>query len=330
MSDLITIIINVYNGEKYLKKCLDSIINQTYKNLEILIINDGSTDRTLEICKSYKDERIKIITTKNQGLSLSRNTGIDNAKGKYLYFIDADDFIELDTIEFLFNLNQKYNCTISTCKAMDIYDYNFKKEKRTEKVDIVTSKDFLKDVLLCKNKAVCTWNKLMKKELFDNLRFEDRIINDMAFTYKLIMKTDKIVCSNQIKYYYLKHSESICGKKASVERLIDIYDVDVERYNYVKKVYPNLIENKTSLLQTIIKSYLKNEEKLETYLNKQEAIKLYKQVFSLDILKCNIGIREKIKIILFRINPKLNRFIINIYLKIRKRNKNDISNNKCI
>ena len=93
MNKLISIIINVYNGEKYIKKCLDSVINQTYKNLEILIINDGSTDKTLEICKKYKDERIKIITTENQGLSFSRNVGIDNAGGEYLYFVDADDFI---------------------------------------------------------------------------------------------------------------------------------------------------------------------------------------------------------------------------------------------
>lgn len=319
MNELITVIINVYNGEKYIKKCIDSVINQTYKNLEILIINDGSTDNTLKICKSYNDRRIKIITTENQGLSMSRNTGIDNSKGDYLYFVDSDDFIELDTIEYLYNLCKKYNSLISTCKAMDIYDYNFKKEKITEKIVMVKNKEFLKDVLLCKNKAVCTWNKLMKKELFNNLRFEDRIINDMAFTYKLIMKTEKIVCSNQIKYYYLKHSESICGKKASVERLIDIYDVDVERYNYVNEVYPDLIENKTSILQMIVRSYLKNDEKLEKYLNNHDALKLYKQIFSLKILKCNIGIREKIKIILFRISPKLNKLIINIYLKIKKR-----------
>ena len=83
MKDLITVIINVYNGEKYIKKCLDSVIKQTYKNLEILIINDGSTDKTLNILKKYKDSRIRIINQDNIGLSLSRNVGIDNAKGKY-------------------------------------------------------------------------------------------------------------------------------------------------------------------------------------------------------------------------------------------------------
>ena len=101
---MISVIINVYNGERYIKKCLDSILNQTYKNLEILIVNDGSTDDTLKICKSYKDSRIRIINTKNKGLSLSRNVGLDNAKGEYLYFIDCDDYIEKDTLEYLYNL----------------------------------------------------------------------------------------------------------------------------------------------------------------------------------------------------------------------------------
>ena len=136
MEELISVIINVYNGEKYIKKCLESIINQTYKNLEILIINDGSTDNTLSICQSYKDERIRIITQENIGLSKSRNVGIENAKGEYLYFIDADDFVELDVIEYLHNLCKKYNVLISTSNAINVYGYNFKIKECKEKVNV--------------------------------------------------------------------------------------------------------------------------------------------------------------------------------------------------
>ena len=113
MNDLISVIVNVYNGEKFIKKCLDSIVNQTYKNLEIIIVNDGSTDSTLSICNSYSDDRIKIITTPNQGLGLSRNTGIENANGEYLYFVDADDFIEPDAVEYLYKLIKTYNKPIN-------------------------------------------------------------------------------------------------------------------------------------------------------------------------------------------------------------------------
>ena len=123
MKDLISVIINVYNGEKYINKCLDCIVNQTYSNLEILIINDGSNDKTLKLCKKYKDSRIKIITTKHLGLSLSRNVGLDKARGKYIYFIDVDDFIELDTIEYLYSLCIKYKASISTCRSLDVYNY---------------------------------------------------------------------------------------------------------------------------------------------------------------------------------------------------------------
>jgi len=317
MKELISVIVNVYNGELYIKKCLDSIIKQTYKNIEIIIVNDGSTDKTLQICKSYRDKRIRIITTKNLGLSMSRNIGIDNAKGEYLYFIDTDDLIELDIIEYLYNLCIKYNSNISMCKSLEIYDYNFENKNKKEKIKIISCKKMIKNILLDKENAVYTWNKLIKKELFDNLRFEDRIINDMAFTHKLIMKTDKIVVSNQQKYFYLKHSDSISSKKASVERLIDIYDVYVQRYYYIKNIYPNMIENNTALLEIIVKLYLKDEKNLREYLKKQQVLKLYNKIFSLKILKCDIGIREKIKIILFRINPELNDTIVNIYLKIK-------------
>ena len=327
---MISVIINVYNGEKFIKKCLDSVVNQTYKDLEIIIINDGSTDNTLKICESYNDKRIKIITIKNLGLSMSRNVGIDNAHGDYIYFVDVDDFIEIDTIEYLYNLCKNYNVDIATSKALIIENYNIEIKNEKEKIEIISSKEVLKDILLLKNKAVCIWNKLIKRELFDNLRFEDRIINDMAFTHKIIMRVDKIVYSNQIKYYYLKNTKSITAKKASTERLIDIYNVYVDRYKYINGIYPELIENNAALLKIIIELYLKDNMQLEEYLNKKDAIKLYKQFFTFKVLKCNIGNREKVKIVLFRLSPKFNKLMVNIYLRLtgkKKEGLNDIYNN---
>ena len=106
---MISVILNVFNGEKYIKKCLESIINQTYKDIEIVIVNDGSTDDTKKIIESYKDKRIKLINQENMGLSLSRNVGIDNSKGDYLYFVDVDDYLEKDALEYLYNLMIKYD-----------------------------------------------------------------------------------------------------------------------------------------------------------------------------------------------------------------------------
>ena len=229
MSELITVVINVYNREKFISKCIESVINQTYKNLEILIINDGSTDNTLKICENYSDERIRIITTDNLGLSISRNIGIENANGDYLYFVDSDDFIENDVIEYLYRLCKQYDVPLATCNPLTIFNYNYTKKKIEEKIKIMDSKEMLKKVLLAENVAGAIWNKLMKIELFDGIRFQNRIINDVVVVYKIIMKTDKIVYSNQEKYYYVKHANAVVvyGDE-KLDRASDFYKATID------------------------------------------------------------------------------------------------------
>ena len=319
MKELITVIINVYNGEKYINKCLDCIINQTYKNLEILIINDGSTDNTLKICKSYKDKRIRIITTKNQGLSLSRNTGIDNANGKYLYFIDVDDYIELDTIEYLYKLIKKYKVKMATCKSIDIYENKRINIKETnEKIELISKEKMLEKNLLSIDNTITIWNKLMEKELFNNIRFENRVVNDLAVTYKLILLNENIVFSNQIKYYYIRNNDSISiKKKNNMDRNTDIYKVSIERYNNVKKIYPLLLANDIGLLRNIAILYNKNSKELHEYLKQNNARKLYKKVFKFKMIFYKMSKKEKMMIILCRIHPKLSYLMYNMYKKLR-------------
>lgn len=322
MNDLISVIINVYNGEKFIEKCLDSVINQTYKNLDILIVNDGSTDNTLSICQNYKDERIRIITTENMGLSKSRNIGIENAMGEYLYFVDVDDFIDNDTIEYLYNLCKRYGTQIATSKPMTIFDYNYIVKNKKEKVEIISNKEMLGKVLLSKDRAVTIWNKLIKKELFDNIRFEDRLINDVAFTYKLVIKAEKIAYSNQKKYYYLRHKESVTARdNKNSERAIDNYKVSVNRYNYINNIYPNFLENNIGMIRTIIKLYVTDNPKSQAFFYEQNVDKFFRELFSLRILLSNIGIKEKIKILLFLISPKVYKMIVLRYRKIKYKYK---------
>lgn len=320
MHELISIIINVYNGEKFIKKCLDSIINQTYNNLEILVINDGSTDNTLKIIKRYKDKRIKIITTKNNGLSISRNIGIEKSTGKYLYFIDADDFIDNDTIEYLYNLSKKYNSDLTTCNPLTIFDYNFIKDDSKEEINIIDNKEMLKKVLLSENVAGAIWNKLIDKRLFDDIRFENRIINDIVVTYRIVIKANKIVYSNQKKYYYLKHrnAATISGYKKT-DRCIDFYKASKERYDNIKKIYPDFIENDIGLIRNMYRIYIMNNKEVEEFLKKEKALDLYKKMFSIKMLKTKINIKEKIKLILFRINPNLFKRI-GLYYRKKKYN----------
>jgi len=314
---MITVILNVYNGEKFIKKCLDSIINQTYKDLEIIIVNDSSTDKTLSICKKYKDKRIKIITNKkNLGLSLSRNVGIDNAHGEYLYFVDVDDYLEKDAIEYLYNLSIKYNADISTCRCFDRYDYKTKFVNKKEVIEELTPYDMLKRVILIKYREGTTWNKLFKKELFEDIRFENRIVNDVVTTHKLVMKSNKVIYSNQIKYNYYRHDESIISKKRT-KYMIDMYNAYKERYSYIDKKYPNMLENKASLALFIASTYYTNDKELLNYLKEDNYYDLYKKVYSNKLLKCDMRLNDKLKIFLFRINPNLLNNITTIYLKLR-------------
>ena len=320
MKELITVIINVYNQEKYIAKCLESIINQTYRNLEILIINDGSTDNTLKICENYKDERIRIITTNNMGLSMSRNVGIENAQGEYLYFVDSDDYVELDVIEYLYNMIKKYNVSISTCDALEIYNYDFKVKNKKEKIQVVSNKEILTRILLSLDRSGTTWNKLSKKELYNKNKFQDRIVNDVVVTYKIALECDKIAYSNQIKYYYFRHSDSIMGKQ-KIDREMDMYKAALERYLYIKNIYPKLKENEASFLLMIITLYCHNNKNVNMFLKNEGALKLYKKIFSFKYLKAKIKKKEKIKLILFRINPKFCSFLMNKYLKLKRKNK---------
>lgn len=316
MNDLISVIVNVYNGEKFIKKCLDSIVNQTYKNLEIIIVNDGSTDSTLSICNSYSDDRIRIITTPNQGLGLSRNTGIENANGEYLYFVDADDFIEPDAVEYLYKLIRTYNKKIATCETLKIYDYNFTKKNKKEEICIKDAKEMIKEILLSIGYVGTTWNKLYHKSIFNSIRFEDRIINDVAVTYKTYIEAKEIIFSNQIKYYYLKHADSILGQSKR-ERQIDFYKASVERYYYVKNVYPDFIDNEAGLLLVIFYLYRNDYHKISDFYKETKIEQKYNEIFSLKMLKASIPINDKIKLMLFRINPRLAKFSTKVYIKLK-------------
>ena len=314
MNDLITVVINVYNGEKYISKCLESVLNQTYKNLEILIINDGSTDNTLKVIKKYKDSRIKIITQKNIGISLSRNVGIDNFKGEYVFYVDSDDYIEEDTIEYLYNICKKYNVLISTCRSKDIYDYNNKIINKKENIELIDDKEYIRRILLEVDRNGNIWGKLMHKDLIKKIRFEDRLISDVAVIHKLVMD-QKIAYSNQMKYYYFKRNNGIV-RSNNINWLKDLYKASLERYYYLKEKYNDFIENDIGLLLIIINIYTNANKELIDYLKEEKAFKKYNRLFKIKMLN-KVNFKKKIKLLLFRISPKLYIGVTKIYLKTK-------------
>ena len=217
----VSIIIPTYNSEKYLKRCINSICNQTYKNIEIIIIDDGSTDNTFNICEEYskKDDRVKFIHKKNEGVSVARNIGIENANGKYIMFVDSDDWIENNTVEILYNISKKEKADIVQCNFYYAYP-KMKEIKRTEmnpKEGYITEKERIQLNLISSKyeeieNGVFTGairamaGKLVKSEIIKiaNIKFNEKIciFEDGIFLLNLAKYTNKIVFSNSYLYHY--------------------------------------------------------------------------------------------------------------------------------
>ena len=225
-NDLISIIIPIYNVEKYLEKCLNSVINQTYSNLEIILIDDGSTDNSKFICDEYakKDKRIIVIHQKNGGLSYARNVGLNNANGKYITFVDSDDFISKYYIEILYQNIIKYNCEISMCSQYIVSDKNIIDDNKTiNNVKLFDSITALKLMLYQKKINNSAWGKLYNKSVFENIMYPvGKIYEDISTTYKTFLKSKKVCLSSCKYYYYVKRTGSISYKFNN--KTLDILD----------------------------------------------------------------------------------------------------------
>lgn len=225
---LVSIIIPVFNSEKYLKRCLNSVIFQTYPKLEIIIINDASTDHSLCILEEYeqKYKNIKLINkTKNEGLSSARNTGLEQAQGEYIYFLDSDDWIKKDTIEKLLTLLKIYKTPLAIGNYVEIL-YGIPKRIPLKKKATLVNLEDNKNLLY--NDIGSVWNKLYHRELIDNLKFPSGLwYEDNAFNYPLLAKAKQFVKTNEVFYYYRRHFESITltGQLTPTSKALDYYEI---------------------------------------------------------------------------------------------------------
>lgn len=226
---LISIIVPVYKVEKYLNKCVKSIINQTYSNLEIILVDDGSPDNCGKMCDDYakKDKRIKVIHKKNGGLSDARNKGIEIATGDYIGFVDSDDWINPDMYKILYELLIKYNADISCCNLVRTVE-DIKIEEKKIEVKTFSKEEYLKKYFKI-NSQDCVyyaWNKLYKKSIIDKEQYPVGLTSeDVVGTYKALLKTEKIVETNRVLYYYRYNPNSITGKFSDKDfDLLKIWD----------------------------------------------------------------------------------------------------------
>lgn len=285
MNELISVVVPVYNVEKYLKRCIESILNQTYKNLEIILVDDGSKDKSGQICDEYskKDERIKVIHKENGGLSDARNVGVENGLGKYICFIDSDDYIDVKFLENLYLIIKKYNADISVCCYKIVYENsNYLKieERREFKEEIWNKEQSYKELLLFGKLENYIWNKLFKKSLFNGICFPNgKKMEDIGTTYLLLDKAKKIVKTNYVGYFYMQRKGSIMSN-LNEKLIIDTKEMINIRFNYLKKKYPDLLDELMINRLAFIKFYFEDIGKingLKIIKNFDEEYKFYKE-----------------------------------------------------
>ena len=243
MNDKITIIVPIYNVEKYLDRCIQSIICQTYKNIEIILVDDGSTDSSLKICNNYKtDNRIIILHKNNGGLSSARNYGLKYATGKYLYFLDSDDYICANTIEILYKNAKENNACITCGKELFVYDSttNLGLIKNYDS-DEFSNEIALEKILYMNGISNSSCNKLYKTKLFSGITFpEGELYEDLGTIYKVFGIAKRIVTVNAYTYNYFMRHDSITHIAFREKEMVTLkFSSDI--LAYVEENYKNII-----------------------------------------------------------------------------------------
>lgn len=239
--ELISIIVPVYKVEEYLDKCVQSIVDQTYTNLEIILVDDGSPDRCGNMCEQWarKDKRIRVIHKENGGLSDARNAGMEIAAGVYTSFVDSDDWIHPDFIQTLYEAVSQTGAQIAGCDVCTVYPDQEPELGGTGDVKVCTAEEAIADILQGRGFRAVAWNKLYLSSLLKGERYPvGKHHEDEFFTYRIYGKAEKLVYVDQPMYFYLQRQGSIM-RSFSIKRL-DALEAYLERLSYLKERYPKL------------------------------------------------------------------------------------------
>ncbi len=253
MNCMISVVIPVYNVKEYLDECINSVINQTYACLEIILVDDGSTDGSSEICDKYGhlDERILVIHQENGGLSCARNTGIEHASGEYISFIDSDDYIELDTYEKLLSLNTVSNADV-ICMARKLkYNDKIKIVNKREFPILIDSREYLRLVFTDNGVDMSVCDKLFKIEVFENVRFPiGYLCEDSLVLMEIIKNINSALLTGIPLYIYRQRTGSIT--KVFDKKMIDTYRAYDVLEEKVCLYYPELLQEFTICKNTLL------------------------------------------------------------------------------
>jgi glycosyltransferase involved in cell wall biosynthesis len=243
---LISVIVPVYNIKEYVRKCLGSIMEQTYKHIEIIVVNDGSTDGSSAICDELaaSDVRIKVLHTPNGGLSVARNRGIKASNGDYLAFIDGDDYVTADYILHLYELMKEHSADISITNYCVQRSGAKEPERKKESfyVLLMNRREALEMLLYKKHFSTCAWGRLFRRSLFDGMEFPaGKTIEDFGLLYKIIDRAERLVYSSVVDYVYVQRATSTIHTQGEA-RIKDFVAFAEEMKQYIARKYPDMTE----------------------------------------------------------------------------------------
>lgn len=312
MKPEISIIVPIYNVEKYLTECLNSILDQTFRNFELILINDGSTDCSGIICDEFagNDSRIRVIHKDYSGVSSARNTGVAIAKGNYIGFVDSDDRIDKDMYKRLFELSRDTGSDIVVCKLGREIEgriiNNYSKDFVLEMDHINGLKELFKGYLF--RFSLC--NKLFKRSCFENIKFpEGRIHEDLATTYKLFANATKSVFTDYVGYIYIKRENSILTSNYHEKRLEAFIAWD-EILSYMIEHYPELSDYYfASFVYAIIDHVHFIFDQVESTIEQKKYVltlqKYVRKYFNKSLRNRRVSLKYKCLIFLLNLNPTL-------------------------
>lgn len=297
----VSIIIPVYNVEKYINRCVDSIINQTYKNIEIILVDDGSTDSSKEICDNYKvDNRVVVIHKRNGGLSSARNEGIKNANGDYIMFVDSDDYSEPNYVETMFNTIKELNSDLVVCGYyIEYVKQKITKEIKPESQNKVHDDSNLKESIYNLQMSGCfdvVWNKLYRKEILskNSIVFEQTgmPMEDFIFNCEVFKNINKVVVIPELLHRYLRQGEETLVRKTDRSllektiRKIDICKNLYSKYDMFDGKHKECFAKEciTAMFACVPNMYRNKDLKLKDKINE------YSKMISNEDLMCSINL----------------------------------------
>jgi glycosyltransferase involved in cell wall biosynthesis len=254
---LVSIIIPIYNVADYLQECLDSLLTQTYENLEILLVDDGSIDKSSYICdeNAKMDSRIRVIHKQNGGAASARNKGLEAATGEYICFVDSDDLVKKNYVERLLYMLDRTKTDIAVC-SYEYYYQNVIEPEEIAPIGVFSEKEFIQRFLI-DWKCGLLWNKIFKTSVVKGICFEEgHKIDDEFFTYKVVMNARKVVVFEENLYQYRMRASSVMQSKGTnyPQMLQDRYEYLTQRYLDVIRKYPDL---KRVYLENLIDNYIR-------------------------------------------------------------------------